>query len=219
MSAKINEVDKIKHYLEFGMRLSVTIKFGPKDEYNLQCGLIGLKENQFLLLDMSQKSVEDLITRRTNNVSVIVRGITDTDLGHIIAFKSKIITITSRPTWLMFIRLPYHFESKPIRSSKRFKLNTPIAVTYGEVTEKGILRDLSASGCGIFFKKPLEIDKQQAVVIKPELKHFPESVPECEVVNVRKTSTSTFVGIKFSTDISIEDQLKFEVLELSLVMD
>lgn len=198
------------------MRLSVTIKFGPKDEYNLQCNLIGMKENQFLLLDLNQKSVEDLITRKTNNIGVVIRGITDTQLGHIIAFKSKIITVTSRPTWLMFIRLPYNFESKPIRTDMRYKINVPTQVNFNDNSVKATLCDLSKSGCGIHFNSAVEIEKESSLTIKPSLEHFPDTIPECEVVNTRRLTNGTFVGVRFAEHIAIEDDFRYEVLELAM---
>lgn len=197
------------------MRLSVTIKFGPKDEYSLHCNLIGMKDNQFLLLDLSQKSVEDLITRKTTNVGVVVRGITDTDLGHIIAFKSQIITVTSRPTWLMFIKLPYNFESKPIRANKRFKLKLPVAVTFEENIHKATLRDLSTSGCGIYFDNIIELTKESQITIEPKLEYFPKDSPLCHIVNIRRHNGGMLVGIRFESEIEIEDNLKYEILDLA----
>lgn len=215
MNIASKKASSIKQYLEFGMRLSVTIKFGPKDEYNFQCNLIGIKENQFMLLDMPQKAVEDLITRKTNNVSAVVRGITDTDLGHIIAFKTKVITVISRPTWLIFVRLPYNFECKPIREHKRFKLNIPIILLHQESELNGTLRDLSASGCGIFIEEAIAIEKNEAVTIRPELKHFPKDIPQCSVVNNRRQNGGLLIGIKFEEPIEIKNELKYEILDLS----
>ncbi|MDB1126180.1 PilZ domain-containing protein [Vibrio algarum] len=215
MSTANQKKNNIKQYLEFGMRLTVTIKFGPKDEYNLQCNLIGIKENQFMLLDMSQKAVEDLITRKTSNVSAVVRGITDTDLGHIIAFKTKIITVISRPTWLMFVRLPYNFESKPIREHKRFKLDIPITLEHKETKSTGTLRDLSASGCGIYLQEALPLEKNSIVTISPKLEHFPKDIPQCSVVNCRRQNGGLLIGIKFEEAIEIQNDLKYEILDLS----
>ncbi len=217
MSTIINDIDKIKQYLDFGMHLSVTVLFSSKDKCKLPCHLIGIKDKQFLLLDINQKSVESLITRKTNDVDIIVRGVADTDLGHIIAFKSQIITVTSRPAWLMFIQFPYHFETKPIRINKRFKLNVPVIVGHNGRETRAVLQDLSASGCGIHFDHTTELSKESQITIKPELEYFPQSTPVCHIVNIRKHSSGTFVGIKFETDINIEGKFKYEVLEQSLL--
>lgn len=208
---------QIKDYLEFGMKLSILIKFGPRDEYTLQSTLIGMKEGQFLLLDLAPKAVEDLITRKTNNVPVVIRGITDTELGDIIAFKSQIITVVSRPTWLMFVKLPYNFETKPIRANKRFKLSLPVEVIHEGESHKAILRDLSSSGCGILFEKPIELAKGMDVTIKPALEHFPETSPICNLVNVRKLNNGLFVGIKFDQEIELVNNLKYEIFEHAIV--
>lgn len=216
-AAKVNDAQRIKEYLEFGMKLSVTIKFGPKDEYSLQSNLIGMKENQFLLMDMSSKVVEDLITRKTNNVTVVVRGITDTELGDIIAFKSQIISVVSRPTWLMFIKIPYSFETKPIRANKRFKLNLPVSVSSGDDKFKATLRDLSASGCGIFIDQPVDLNKGMDVSIQPSLEHFPHTSPVCHIMSSRRYAGGTFLGIKFATEIELKDDLKYEILEHTIL--
>jgi c-di-GMP-binding flagellar brake protein YcgR len=216
MSTKINSSQEIKKFLEFGMRLSVTIKFGPKDEYNLQSNLIGLKENQFLILDLGQKSVEDLITRKTSNVGVVIRGIKDTGFGHIIAFKSNIIAVTSRPTWLMFVRIPYNFETKPIRANQRFKLNQPLIVTENDNKHNALLMDLSTSGCGIYFDQAVGFKKESEIIIAPKLKHFPEQIPRCKVASIKRFNGGFLVGIKFEDEIKIEDELKYEILDLTL---
>lgn len=217
MTAKINDKSKIKDYLEFGMKLSVILKFGPRDEYTLHSTLIGMKDNQFILLDLSPKAVEDLITRKTNNVNVVIRGITDTELGEIIAFKSQIITVVSRPTWLMFIKLPYNFETKPIRANKRFKLSLPTEVFYEENKYNATIQDLSSSGCGLLFSNAVDLAKGMEVTIKPSLEHFPETSPVCSIVNVRKLNEGVFVGIKFDQEIELVDNLKYEILEHAIL--
>ncbi len=210
-------MNKIKDYLEFGMKLSVTIKFGPRDEYTFQSNLVGMKDNQFLLIDMNQKTIEDLITKKVNNIGVVVRGITNTELGDIIAFKSQIITLVSRPTWLMFIKLPYKFETKPIRANKRFKLSLPITVLHDEQEYSAVLQDFSSSGCGVFFEQAVELEKDMHVTIKPQLEHFPKQSPDCHIVNIRKLNDGQFIGIKYDKEIELVDNLKFEILEHSML--
>lgn len=213
MEATVNQTHKIKNYLEFGMKLAAVIKFGPKDDYSFQCNLVGIKEGQFIILDLPSKAVEDLITRKTSNARIVIRGITDTDMGDIIAFKTEIITVTSRPTWLMYLKLPYSFESKPIRSNKRIKMNLPVSVTHGELEYKAKLRDFSMSGCGLFIKKAMEISKDDEIVINTYFDHYPEDSPKCVVVNCRKYADQTFLGIKFEPELRMSDKLKYEIID------
>lgn len=213
MDVKVNNIDAMLDYLEFGMRLSAVIRFGPKDEYSFQCNLIGIKLGKFILLDLRQKTVEDLITRKTSNVPIIIRGITNTELGHILAFESQVITITSRPTWLMFIQLPRNYETKPVRSDKRLKLTCSSLVTHSDVTYKGTLCDLSISGCGIYFDVPIKLEKESQVVFEPSLESFQPTKCNCQVVNVKKFRDGHFVGLKFVTPIEISDDLEYEVLQ------
>ncbi|WP_375749751.1 PilZ domain-containing protein [Vibrio sp. HN007] len=216
MELTINQTDKIKDYLEFGMKLAAVIKFGPKDDYAFQCNLVGIKEGQFIILDLPSKAVEDLITRKTSNARIVVRGVTDTELGDIIAFKTEIITVSSRPTWLMYLKLPYSFESKPIRSNKRIKMNLPVKVTHEELEYKATLRDLSMSGCGLVVNKALNISKDDEVAINTFLENYPEESPKCIVVNYRKYTNQTFLGIKFEPELKMSDKLKYEIIDKAI---
>ncbi|MDG3085220.1 PilZ domain-containing protein [Vibrio hannami] len=216
MELTVNQTDKIKDYLEFGMKLAAVIKFGPKDDYSFQCNLVGLKEGQFLILDLPAKTVEDLITRKTNNARIVIRGVTDTELGDIIAFKTEIITVTSRPTWLMYLKLPYSFESKPIRSNKRIKVNLPITIDHADEEHKATLRDLSMSGCGIVVKKSIDIAKDEEININTYFEHYPEESPKCIVANFRKYANQTFLGIKFDPELKMSDSLKYEIIDKAI---
>ncbi|WED24225.1 flagellar brake protein [Vibrio sp. JC009] len=217
MESKVNKVNKIKDYLEFGMKLSVVIKFGQKDEYSLHSHLVGIKEGQFLILDMPPKAVEDLITRRTTNVRVVVRGITDTEYGDIIAFSSEIITVSSRPTWLMYIKLPYDFETKAIRENRRIKVNLPVNLTYDSEEYKATLRDISVSGCGVFLKKPLDIKKDDKVILETNLEHFPGKSIECIIVNFRKYTNDTFLGIRFEPELEMTEGFRHELFDKAIL--
>lgn len=213
MESEIKKRETLPDFLHFGMKLSVAIKYGPDDEYSLHTHLIGIREHQFLILDLTGKSVEDLITRRTKNVPVVIRGICDTDLGHIMAFKSEIITITSRPVWLMFVKLPYEFETIAIRSNKRFKLDLPVIIKHNGDEHKARLKDLSVSGCGISIADTITIEKEASLEIQPRLKHFPEHCPPCKVVNLRKHNQETLLGVKFEKEIDFSEPLKFEIAD------
>lgn len=213
METQINKIDKLTEYLQFGMKLSVTIKYAPDDEYVLHANLLGIREHQFLILDLPNKNLEDLVTRRSSNVPVVIRGVSDTELGHIIAFKTEMLTITSRPVWLMFIKLPYNFESIAIRSNKRFKLELPVKVIHNGDEYKATLKDLSISGCGISFSDTIEIEKESLIEIKPKLDNFPQHCPVCKVVNLKKQNQATIIGVEFDNDIDLTGPLKFEIAD------
>jgi c-di-GMP-binding flagellar brake protein YcgR len=214
METKLNKIDKLTEYLQFGMPLSVTIEYAPDDKYILQAHLIGIREQQFLILDLPNKNLEDLVTRRSSSVPVVIRGISDTDLGHIIAFKAEMITITARPVWLMFIKLPYDFETIAIRSNKRFKLDLPVKIKHNGDVYKGTLKDLSVSGCGISVKDSTKLEKESVIEIFPKLDNFPQQPPECKVVNLKKQNNGTLIGVEFDNEISLTEPLKFEIADL-----
>jgi hypothetical protein len=85
------------------MKLSTVIEFGPKNSYTFTSSFIGLKENSYLIFELSVKAMEDLVTSKVNGMPVVLRGVTDTQEGHIIAFRSRIMGVKTVGSWLIFL--------------------------------------------------------------------------------------------------------------------
>jgi c-di-GMP-binding flagellar brake protein YcgR len=209
---KQNRLD-LKRYLTIGMKLSGVINFGPKEEYSFHCTFIGMKERQFLIFELSAKSMEELITRRTNNVDVVIKGVADTEFGHIFAFRSQIIGIKSLVGWLMFVRYPTYTEIRKIRDNKRYKVAIDARLKLEQQTVAAQIVNLSVSGCGLLVPDGVMIEAGTEVSIVPAIKHMPDTIPKCTVVNNHKEPDGTVLGIAFDSPVDVTEELKLEVLE------
>lgn len=90
--------DELHRFLKPGMKLSTNFEFGPKDQYTYSTTYLGMKENAYLILDIPMRLLEEQVMRKLPNADIIVRGVSDTELGHVIAFKSSVLTTTVRPS-------------------------------------------------------------------------------------------------------------------------
>ena len=213
MSHSVNDGTDVKRFLEIGMRLSVVFQFGPNDQYSTQCSFIGMKDNQFLIFELGAKTMEDLITRRTNNAYVVLKGIADTEYGHIFAFQSQVIGIKNLVSWLMFVRFPRSVETKVIRKDRRYKVDLKTEVTYQEQKLTTMIQDLSVSGCGLYFDQHVEMESGDEVTIASPLDFIPEPYPKCIVANCRRDGSGTAVGINFDRPIKVNDKLRLEIFK------
>lgn len=203
----------LKEYLQFGMRLSAVISFGVKDKHTISCQFVGMKENNFLIFELSNRSMEELVVRKVNNVSIVIRGITDTIEGHVIAFRSKIAGIKMFGAWLMFVNYPSKVESKPIRENKRFKVHIGAKVKIGRRIYTAELLDLSISGCALHVKESLSVEIGDEIIVKPEIDNIQAVHPKCFVVNIRKQLDGIVLGIEFDQSLDVSDELRLEVLQ------
>lgn len=202
----------VLNYLQIGMKVSGVIEFGPKDEYPIQCSFVGMKEGQFLIFELSAKVMGDLITRKINSTNVIIRGIADTYDGHIIAFKSQILCVKQLASWLMFLRYPRKIESRKIREDRRYKVSLNTHVSIGRRRINTRLVDVSASGYGLCFEEPVELNIGDKIQVESPLKNMPKPYPKCIVANVRKSHDCIYVGVRFDKKIKIDDELRYEIL-------
>lgn len=90
--------DVLHKFLKPGMKLSINFEFGPKDKFSYSTVYLGIKENSYLILDIPMRLLEDQVMRKLHNADVIVRGVSDTELGHVLAFKSSVLMTAVRPS-------------------------------------------------------------------------------------------------------------------------
>lgn len=198
-----------------GMRLSATIEFGPADQYPFNTHYIGCKANQFLIIDLPQKAKESLVMRKLNNAVIVIRGITNTKLGHIVAFKTSVISQISSPGHLIFLRMPQHFASKPIREHERYALDIPIEVKSNTISYKAAMVDFSVSGCAFFISGECELTKSSNIELDTPLNDLIPERLKYTIVGIQKEKKGHRFGIKFSEEIEMSDELKQELLEQS----
>lgn len=213
MSNPFVKAEELKRYLDFGMRLSGNIAFMAEEYYTFQCKFIGLKEDNYLIFELGSKVMEDLITRKTTGLDIIIRGFADTDVGHVIAFKSHIMSIKTIGSWLLFIQYPNRIESKPIRTSKRFKVDISADVYVNDRRYAARFIDISVSGCALFLKEDsIDIKIGNEVIIEPDMTHIPKPYPKSTVVNMRRHGGGLIIGVALEKKIVMNDDLRLEVL-------
>ena len=213
MASVTHSIDKLINLLKPGMRLSAKIEFGPDDEYAFSSQYIGCKPDGYLLIDLPMKAREALLMRKLENVLIVVRGITQTKLGNVIAFKTSILTQTNKPGCLLFLRMPQHFASKPIREHERYNLHIPATLTNNTVSYESHLIDFSVSGCAFFVKGENELETQSMITVDSELNDLlPEDI-RYQVVSISRYANGHRLGIKFEPVLEMSDDLRTCLLE------
>ncbi|WP_375752831.1 PilZ domain-containing protein [Vibrio sp. HN007] len=194
------------------MRLSGNFEFTLKDQKGFTCSFVGLKEGQFLIFEIHLRSVDELFIRKLNGANVVFRGFSDTENGHVIAFRSTVISMKSMGTRLLFVKYPISVESKPVRMHKRFKVNFDAEVYVENKRYEARFLDISQSGCAVLIKnESVELEQGDEIFIEPGIKNIPKPYPQCKVVNVRHQADGTVVGVELTPELDLTDELKLEV--------
>tara|TARA_Y100001960_G_C14602297_1_gene791382 strand:- start:236 stop:901 length:666 start_codon:yes stop_codon:yes gene_type:complete len=213
MPTKEDSIEELANLLQPGSKLSATIHFGPDDHYSFSTVYVGCKLPQFLIVDLPSKAREALIIRKLSNTEIVVRAITNTKLGHIIAFKSTIIVKSSTPSALLFLRMPTHFASKPVRQHERHSMNIPAEVKSQDVSYHGKLVDFSASGCGVFLPGENELSSNSLIEMQCALSQYLPDELKLNIVSVSRERGGNKLGIKFNTPLEVHDDLKQALVE------
>ncbi|WP_159652760.1 flagellar brake protein [Vibrio atypicus] len=206
-------INELTELLKPGIKLSATIHFGPDDRYLFSTTFIGYKAQQYLIIDLPAKAREALVIRKLSNTEIVVRAITNTKLGHIVAFKTTIMVKSSRPSPLLFLRMPSYFASKPVRQHERHSMDVSAELKSNNVSYDGRLVDFSASGCAIFLNGENELSSNSVIdVTTPFSDYLPKSL-KLSIVNVVKEKGGHKLGIRFNNPIEITDELKQALVE------
>lgn len=203
----------LKKYLQFGMKLSAVVDLGGKDPYTFNCSFVGLREDGYLIFELSNKVMEEMVTKKVAGLSVVLRGVADTGQGDVIAFRSTIIGIKSIGSWLIFLEYPKDVETKPIRAAKRYKVHVDTDIELEGKKYKGELLDISVGGCAVYIEEDLNIAVNTEIKLMPKMVHLPNPHPKACVVNSRHQYNGTVLGVKLDKPIELSDQLRLEVLQ------
>ncbi|CDS99096.1 PilZ domain-containing protein [Vibrio coralliirubri] len=204
-------------YLKPGTKTAGVLEFGPDDSIQISTLYIGHKEDQYLILELTQKATEALTLRKLTNVDIIVRAITDTELGHIVAFKTNVLAHITSPAHLIFLRPPSNFATKPIREHERYKVRLSCEVTFDTLSLDATLIDFSASGCGIYLTQQSDIDVGWKIKVHSDLNEYLGDDLVYKVVSKKRQRQGWLLGIQFPEHLDMSDELKTLLLEQAFV--
>ncbi|MEG3694185.1 PilZ domain-containing protein [Vibrio coralliirubri] len=204
-------------YLKPGTKTAGVLEFGPDDSIQISTLYIGHKEDQYLILELTQKATEALTLRKLTNVDIIVRAITDTELGHIVAFKTNVLAHITSPAHLIFLRPPSNFATKPIREHERYKVRLSCEVTFDTLSLDATLVDFSASGCGIYLTQQSDIDVGWKIKVNSDLNEYLNDDLVYKVVSKKRQRQGWLLGIQFPEHLDMSDELKALLLEQAFV--
>jgi hypothetical protein len=177
--------------------LTLTGKKRVKTEF------VGLLENQFVILNYpSDTQLAKAADYLPDGVTVIVRALIEGNGGQIIAFRQEMLTISFRPTRLLFIRYPKQVQLFSLRSQTRIPTLLPAKLKLsGEQVLSGLIKDISLTGV-MFEATSSDVvenlqDKQCSIIIENnKITNNFEGV----IRSVKVHASSVRCGIKLSVD-------------------
>lgn len=196
-----------------GMKLSAVIEFGPKDHFNFNSSYLGGKLDQYLILEFPVKAKEQLIMRKVANTRVVVRGVSDTKDGDVIAFKTSTLTLLHKHVGLLFVRFPQNFASKALREHERYKVDITAKLEIDSQMYEAKILDISLSGAALIVDHGEEIHEHDSIKINCGLDKFLSCPLQCEAMTVTVTKQGTKIGAKFNEVITLSDSLKAQLLQ------
>ncbi|WP_070966515.1 flagellar brake protein [Vibrio sonorensis] len=206
-------INELVPLLKPGTRLSLTIEFTIQDQFTFATSLVGHKEGQYIILELPSKAKEALVMRNVSNAHVVVRCVTDTTLGHVIAFKSTVLQIVNSPVQLIFIRFPKHFASKPIRNHERYSFEIPIEISSNTITYQATMLDFSLSGLAFFVLGECNLSRNSLIDIHSPFSEFLPDKLGYSIVSITKEKNGHRYGVKYDQALKMNDRLKLALLE------
>ena len=120
--------------------------------------LVGVIHEEVLIFHISPKFADPLQRLTKNqNITVTVRGISR---GMAFGFKGAAIKFVRHPKSILLVAYPAQIQTQVIRETHRVKCLLPCDFAKDEVTVKGVIADISTSGC--HFKTQIDISEEQA---------------------------------------------------------
>jgi len=204
---KRTNIDKL-HQLTTGtmVDLEILTLTGSK---RVKTEFVGLLEDQFIILNYpSATRLPKAADYLLDGVTVVVRALIEGDGGQIIAFRQPLLTISFRPTRLLFISYPKQVQLFSLRSQTRIPtlLSAQLKLPNGQMFS-GLIKDISLTGVmfEITSTQPIENlkDTQCSVIIVNNNKK--KNNFEGIIRSVKLHSSGARCGIKLSAN---KDQMK-----------
>jgi hypothetical protein len=205
-----------------GMSLDVQVK-SPTAAKRVRTEFVGMDGTRCLILRYPDESkwgsLKDAIYADN---SIIVRFILEDETGEVIAFKSRVLLVATRPTHIVFISFPVAIQNQGLRAEKRTTTRTPVqlaTIDTGKPFLKAMILDISSKGCRVGVKKEQTgnlklVGKQLMLKIAggAEIEHSIKG----KVVNHKTDDVSNFYGIQFIEGDNDPDQLNQLLAEISI---
>lgn len=200
-------------FLKPGMKL--TLSSADNSQFKgVTVTLIGYKVDAFLIVDTS--GLDTAAQKQLNEGEFVVRGLSDSSFGHVIAFRSDYLSSVDTPCSQLYLSPPSEFVSKPIREHSRYKLSMPCTISFGQTCVEGKMVDFSLAGCGIYLEEEHDFCKGLDVKVESALNQFLPAGMVYALVTVRKQGRGSLLGIQFNQQVLMSNRLKMTLAELSL---
>ena len=149
--------------------------------------------------------------------SLIVRYILEDETGEVIAFKSKVTFMLTKPANLVFLSFPLSIQNMGLRSEQRQQIRIATKLFYCKDQSSigdAVIMDLSAGGCRVGMSKnklrhKLNVDDCLSLRIKAPDQS--EVDIEGEIKNLKSDDSMTYFGIKFSKSLEVMESLLQEL--------
>jgi hypothetical protein len=137
--------------------------------------------------------------------SLVARYILEDDTGEIIAFKVKVLFVTTKPSHLIFTNFPLVIQRHDLRSEQRSQ--TRIATSIFDAKSdsaicKSMVLDISVNGCRMSIDKGANITMpklRQVVKIYFAASNDKNVFLKGTIMNSKSDEVSLYYGVKFET--------------------
>jgi c-di-GMP-binding flagellar brake protein YcgR len=165
--------DKLLSHIGYGMRLNVELGNMlyldiQETEEIYSSVLIGLEPLEYLIVRPQFSQDIHCLLSVGQKISIRYQA-----LGNEYGFKTHIIAITDEPCRLIFLSYPRTVESIEIRKEKRVGCYIPATVNMANRKIKGVISDISTSGCRFIVKLPEHLQPRQLQLVDTVVLLFP----------------------------------------------
>ncbi|WP_213611837.1 flagellar brake protein [Pseudoalteromonas sp.] len=178
----------------------------PTSSRRIKTEFIGLLENKFIILNYpNAKRLPMASDYLYDGIMVVVRALIEGSEGHVIAFRQQIMSVSSHPARLLFIRFPTQVQLFELRSQARIPTLFPakLKLTDQKPFLEGIIKDISLTGVMFDIKTTLTIndikDARCNVIFDSETEY------EGQICSVKKHAKGIYCGIRLFAS---EEQMK-----------
>jgi len=143
-SKQVQRVAITKFPVEIGTRMIVSIDDLVNTDERIAADFIGVVHFEYLILRLPW--VPGIRTRLVNGITVTVRLVSN---GELCGFHAPIIAHTVNPALIVFLEYPSTIEKLALRQHKRFRCILPVQLHSPHGNAKGVIIDMSRSGCRV----------------------------------------------------------------------